>query len=131
MEAAKAAEREITNTEYRFEHRGVSFVLPADARMLPVEAIEAFEDDKVVTFVREMVAPDKFQEWKASFAPNRATMADIDELAREVGKAYGFNSAGESSASRSSSSETSKTSRHSFSETTDSDSEQLAGDQRQ
>ena len=98
--AAKAAKAEAQNVGHHIiEDRGVTFRLEASTDALPVDAIEALEDGKLVPFIREMVGAEKFAEWKRTFAPNRARMKDLEPLSRKLAEPYGFLDAGESSAS--------------------------------
>jgi len=104
QQAAKAAKAEVQKgprkrSHFTIEDRGVTFKLPATAEELPGDAVEAGEEGKSVIFVREMVGPEKFKEWKQTFAPRRWLMGDLEPLAEKLAKPYGFANAGESQAS--------------------------------
>lgn len=81
----------------RVEHEGLMFSLPSDKTKIPVEAMEAWEEDKFIVFVRSLIGPEAWAEFKAT-GPD---MAAFGRLAKVIGDAYGF--AGESLASRDSS----------------------------
>ncbi len=75
--------------------------------MIPIDAIEAQEAGQVVGFIRGLVTPE---DWEA-FKVHRPTMHDLELLATAIGEVYGFEGAGESSASGGSSSTTGSSSR--------------------
>lgn len=94
QQAAKAALKEVKKEKHIFTFKGEKFEFPPEIKQLPVEAVEAYEDGKVVGFVREIMG----DQW-ASFKAHKPTLGDLENLADSLGQAYGFKSAGESSAS--------------------------------
>lgn len=78
-------------------HEGLTFTIPSDAKKLPVKAVEAWEEDRVVGFIKALVKPE---EW-ALYVARDPDMEAFNRLAKAIGDQYGFE--GESSASRTSS----------------------------
>ena len=89
------------------EFEGIEFSIPSDRMKLPVTAVEAWEDDKHVSFVRELMGPEAWSE----FTARKPDMEAFSRLAVAIGKSYGFESTGESSASGDSSKSSSTLSR--------------------
>jgi len=95
--AKKAAKAEVrSNGHQTITDRGVTFTIP---EKIPLDAAEAAEDGRLIAFIREMVGPDEYAQWKLSFAPRRPVIDDLTPLATKLGEPYGFKSVGESSAS--------------------------------
>jgi hypothetical protein len=100
------------------DFEGIALSIPSDRMDLPVEAIEAWEEDRHVSFVKALVGPDAWGQFKA----RKPTMKDFQRLAEAIGNAYGFESTGESSGSEDSSKRTSEPSSTNSSPSTDSTS---------
>lgn len=78
-------------------YEGLTFTIPSDVKKLPVKAVDAWEQEQVVGFIKALVKP---QEW-ALYMSRDPNMEEFQGLAKAIGKHYGFE--GESSASRDSS----------------------------
>jgi hypothetical protein len=100
------------------EHDGIAYTVPSEVKQLPVEAIEAWEDDKVISFVRSLVGSETWAKFKAT----NPTLEDFENLAVKIGGVYGFETAGESSGSGASSTGTAEPSPPTSSTSTDSTS---------
>lgn len=98
------------------DFEGIKFTIPSSAKKLPVAAVEAWEDDRNLAFVKALIGPVAW----ARFLAREPDMEKFWELANFIGANYGFGSAGESSASGDSSEKTSEPSRPTSSESTDS-----------
>jgi hypothetical protein len=91
----------------KIDFEGIEFTIPSDAAKLPVKAVEAWEEDRLVTFVKALLGPEAW----AKFTARDPDMEEFGRLANAIGESYGFESAGESSASGDSSKNTSTPSR--------------------
>lgn len=91
----------------RIDFEGISITIPSDANKLPVKAVEAWEEDRTVSFVKALIGPEA---WK-QFTDRDPDMEKFGELAQRIGDSYGFKSAGEASASGDSSASTADPSR--------------------
>lgn len=77
---------------------GLTFTVPDEKDQIPVKAIEAWEEERLVSFVKALVKEDQW----AEFMAGDPVMDDFSALAKAIGDVYG----GESSASRGSSDNT-------------------------
>ncbi len=107
ISSAKAAEAEAKDQPHTIVFHGTEIKLPASIDMIPIDAIEAQEAGQVVGFIRGLVTPEDWEAFKA----HRPTMQDLELLANAIGEVYGFDGAGESSASGDSSLTTGSSSR--------------------
>lgn len=71
------------SNDVTFEHEGTSYTIPAPAEW-SLDAIEAFEDEKIVTLVREVLGA---AQWKAYKAEKRRTASDLESLFGSIEKA--------------------------------------------
>lgn len=67
---------EVTPEAVTFEHKGVTYTVPPAAEW-DVDALEAFEDEKVTAFLRAVVGPASWAEFKAT----KPKVRDLRELA--------------------------------------------------
>ncbi len=107
ISSAKAAEAEAQDESHVIVFKGTEITLPPSVEMMPIDAIEAQEAGQVVGFIRGLVTPEDWDAFKA----HRPNMHDLELLATAIGKVYGFEGAGESSASGGSLSTTGSSSR--------------------
>ena len=64
---------------------GLTFEFPADVNDWPATAIMKLEDEKPMSFIRDVVSPESFNQFLAS----SPTMRQFGELADLVGNAVG------------------------------------------
>lgn len=70
---------------------GAEYLLPPTSSEWSLETLEAFEDGKTVAALRGLLGADQWQRLKAA----GATLNDLNELAEEIARAYGFDTPGE------------------------------------
>lgn len=79
------AKAEATESPVNFEYDGKTYTVPPSIDW-PIEALEAMEDDKVITFVRSVLGP---VQWTAFKSTPRKTQ-DFSDLMEALGKAAGI-----------------------------------------
>jgi hypothetical protein len=84
-QAAKAVKAEALETAIQFEFEGVTYTIPPTSEW-SVEALEAAEDGKVITFVRSVLGPEQWAAFKA--VPRKA--ADLDRFGDALMEAAGL-----------------------------------------
>ena len=76
------------------------FAFTTDPTGIPLEALEAFEEDRIAGFIGALLGPDQWAKLKT----HKPTLADLRDFANAWSEAMGFpGGAGESSASGASS----------------------------
>ena len=92
---AKAEVEAEAKTHATVTYKGHDFTFPLDMLDWSVDAIEAFEEAKGATIVRELVPPAQWREFKATRPTGRDLNAVTDLFAVELG----LRNTGESEAS--------------------------------
>lgn len=76
-------------------HQKKTYRLPNTLQDWDIDAIEAFEDGRLTPAIRGILGAEQ---WKA-FKATGAKFGDLESISQKIAKAYGFDTAGESSAS--------------------------------
>ena len=92
---AKAEVEAETKTHATVTYKGHEFTFPLDMLDWSVDAIEAFEESKGATIVRELVTA---KQWSA-FKDTRPTGRDLNAVTDLIAAELGLRNAGESEAS--------------------------------
>lgn len=80
-----AAAAEALNEAVPFRARGIDFELAPSAEW-DFEAIEAFEEGKIATFLRLILGAEQY----AAFKATKPKVGDVDEFVTELQKALGI-----------------------------------------
>lgn len=83
---ARAAEAEAKGTEHAYSWKSKKFVWPPRMEMVSLDALEAWEDNRMVQFVREILGAKQWGLFK-SLSP---TIADFNDLSEAMARSYGF-----------------------------------------
>lgn len=94
-QAIEAADEAAEESEATVTYKGCDFTFPLSQLDWSVDALEAFEEGKGTTIVRELVTP---AQWHA-FKDTRPTGRDINAVTDLIAVRLGFKSAPESPAS--------------------------------
>lgn len=86
--AENAQRNEATTDTVTVAYQGIEFEIPQDAQDWPAEALLLLEDDKPLSFVRELVGPDAF----AKIRQTKPTVRQYGELADKIAEAAGLTS---------------------------------------
>lgn len=81
---------------------GVDIVLPSSVDDWDMDALEAFENGRAATFLRQLVGNDAYSRMRKAFTDahgRKPKVSDFGTFTEQVAKLYGFGSSGESSAS--------------------------------
>lgn len=85
QEAAQEREAEAVGL-VTVEYAGVEFTIPQDIQDWPAEALLMLEDDKPISFVRQLVDEKAFSQ----ILKNRLTVRQYGELADKIAQAAGL-----------------------------------------
>lgn len=93
--SAEAEVEQAEQTHATVTHNGLEFTIPLSRMDWTVDAIEALEDGKAATIIRELVQP---AQW-AAFKATRPTGRDLAKVSNLIAVKLGFADVGESPAS--------------------------------
>lgn len=103
-QAASAAEHEVTGQDHQVDwpEADTTFTLPASVDDWDLDAMEAMEKGQSITMLACLIGPQRWDQAKAQFRLRNGRapkLRDVEALAENIAKVYGFESVGESGAS--------------------------------